>query len=864
MEKALSFSNAVAYFKRVESEIAEKPSMTYIIMGEDGTGKGPLIKLLMKDFEEKGLKYYSTKIFTEFETIRFYPFNDILNQISQESKVRDLNTIVDELTRVLSGPDHLIIIFENLHKMSQQSLDMFLYFSKLGGKLGFTFIGVTETSGSSSNAEKFIEEAKLLPNIFMISLKKPEMEDVKCMLKEEGYKLEEAFVKDLVRLVNGDLNILSYTLAYYKDEGFIDPDGSLNSIKVRFFPIPPSLESHYNNTVTELDKNSQGILKVLAMIKVRLAVNDLSYLLNTDESTILESLSLLESRDLIKNDQGTFSIKNSFLYAMLDSYITASDKIKFSTRLNSSELVNKLSIPSRILMNLSYGNAEEAVRIFAENSDSINSSINDPQEAYDAILKIKPYLKDEGHILKARFSEGNALYLLSHYKEAAEILNDEKFKEAGMVAPFILLTSIYNGRGDYKKSEEIINSLFSGINLKKEDEAKLLIANSTIEIRKNDYKKADELVDKAIAIATEGNFEDTVAEAYNIKGIIKINTFKIEEAGTYFKKALEINTRKKNWFSSLKNMNNLAITNGMMGDYQNSLKNFKEIVDISYITSDLRGRAYAEFNLVEQLDIIGETSESENYIPTAEKLVSLVSDASLECSFHRFYGLHLLQYLKFRQAKDQFEISGKKAVEANDIQRVRINKFFELLMEEIISSKRIKETDENISIKFELEEDFIPTVYIFITIRYLLYHEYDKALESALEASKSAIQINDNGYKAHSSVFPSLVYLAKGDLDNFSSELSKISEPDRTIKYPNLVYWGMKALQMGDRAKLNEVGSAIEALGDKKIPPMNKLLLNAFISFIEEKFDNRNPSEEAGMQKHKKMILDGIASALRN
>ena len=59
------------------------------------------------------------------------------------------------------------------------------------------------------------------------------MDDVKTLLREEGYRLEDAFVKDLVRLVNGDLNVLSYTLAYYKEEGFINPDGALNDVIVK-------------------------------------------------------------------------------------------------------------------------------------------------------------------------------------------------------------------------------------------------------------------------------------------------------------------------------------------------------------------------------------------------------------------------------------------------------------------------------------------------------------------------------------------------------------------------------------------------------------------------------------------------------
>ena len=835
MEKGLSFANTLLYIRNMETEFAERPSKTLIIIGEEGTGKYPLLKLLIKDFKELGQTFYSTRIFADVESGIFYPFNDILNQITQESKIRDLNTIVESMTAILSKTDHPVLIFENVHKMSQQSLDMFLYFSRLTEKLGFTLIGLGESHGDFPNMEKFIEEAKTLNSITIITLKKPEMEDVKSLLKEEGYRLEDAFVKDLVRLVNGDLNVLSYTLDYYKEEGFINPDGALNDVKVRFFPIPPSVETHFNYLISELDKISLDILKTLAMVKDRLSLNDLSLLVNVESNEVLNSLSILESKDLIANEQEYFFIQNSFLFPILENHITSVDKIRVSKLLNETELIKKVSIPSRILINMGYGNVEEAVKIFSENMEEINKSISNPQEVYDAMTKIKSHISDKDMLIHILFYQGKALYLLSRYDEALEIFKREDFQAHGLIEPYLLSSSIYNSRGDYKSSDIILNNIISNDKLTKRDEAKVLTAQATIYIRKNDYKKAEELVDLAIKIATDGNYENTLSEAYNIKGIIRINTFNIEDAGTYFKHALEINTRKKNWFSRLKNMNNLSITNGMLGHYDESIKNFKDIIDISYITSDLRGRAYAEFNLVEQLDIIGESAESENYIPTAEKLVSLISDESLSSSFHRFYGLHLIQNCKFEKAKEEFEISRSKAEEVDDKQRVRINKFFILFMDELINGKELQEIDDLISDKFELEEDFIPVIYIFITLRYIYHGQIDLAIKSSYDAVETAIKIGDNGYKTHSSIFPSLVYFLKGDREAFNREFEKIKTLDQNIQYPNYVYRALKAYLSNDLDGLKELRGIVNSAKTAKMPSLNKLLLQLLISFIEDK-----------------------------
>jgi hypothetical protein len=197
------------------------------------------------------------------------------------------------------------------------------------------------------------------------------MDDVKTLLKEEGYRLEDAFVKDLVRLVNGDLNVLSYTLAYYKEEGFINPDGALNDVKVRFFPIPPSVETHFNNLISELNKNATDILKTLVMVKDRLSLNDLCLLVHEDSKVILDSLAILESKDLITSDQEYFFIQNSFLFPILEKRISSIDKIRVSKLLNETELIKKVSVPSRILINLGYGNVDEAVKIFSENVEEI-------------------------------------------------------------------------------------------------------------------------------------------------------------------------------------------------------------------------------------------------------------------------------------------------------------------------------------------------------------------------------------------------------------------------------------------------------------------------------------------------------------
>ena len=856
MEKGLSFANALSYIRNMETEFAEKPSKTVIIIGEEGTGKYPLLKLLIKDFKELGQKFYSTRIFADVETGIFYPFNDILNQITQESKIRDLNTIVESMTAILSQTDHPVLVFENIHKMSQQSLDMFLYFSRLTEKLGFTLIGLGESSGNYPNTEKFIEEAKTLSSIIIITLKKPEMDDVKTLLKEEGYRLEDAFVKDLVRLVNGDLNVLSYTLAYYKEEGFINPDGALNDVKVRFFPIPPSVETHFNNLISELNKNATDILKTLAMVKDRLSLNDLCLLVHEDSKVILDSLAILESKDLITSDQEYFFIQNSFLFPILEKRISSIDKIRVSKLLNETELIKKVSVPSRILINLGYGNVDEAVKIFSENVEEINNSISNPQEVYESMSKIKPYISDKKLLIHASFYQGKALYLLSRYDEALEIFKSEDFQSNGIIEPYLLSSSIYNSRGDYKNSDIILANIISRDMLSKKNEAKVLIAQATIYIRKNDYKKAEELVDLAINIATEGNYENTLSEAYNIKGIIRINTFNIEDAGNYFERALEINTRKKNWFSRLKNMNNLSITNGMLGHYDESIKNFKDIIDISYITSDLRGRAYAEFNLVEQLDIIGESAESENYIPTAEKLVSLISDQSLASSFHRFYGLHLIQNCIFDRAKEEFEISIRKAEEIKDKQRVRINKFFVLLMDEIVNGKKLQEIDDIISQKFELEEDFIPVIYIFITLRYIYHGEFDLAIKSSYDAVETAVKIGDNGYKTHSSILPSLVYFLKGDREAFTKEFEKIKTLDKNIQYPNYVYRALKAYLSNNLDGVKELRDIINSSKTSKMPSLDKLLLQLLISFIEDKITSDTGINPDNMAKFRKQILE--------
>ena len=852
MEKGLSFANALSYIRNLETEFAAKPSKTVIIIGEEGTGKYPLLKLLIKDFKELGQKFYSTRIFADVESGIFYPFNDILNQITQESKIRDLNTIVESMTSILSGTDHPVLIFENVHKMSQQSLDMFLYFSRFTEKLGFTLIGLGESRQNYPNMEKFIEEAKTLNSIILITLKKPEMEDVKALLKEEGYRLEDAFAKDLVRLVNGDLNVLSYTLAYYREEGFINPDGALNDVKVRFFPIPPSVETHFNNLISDLDKSSMDILKTLTMVKDRLSLNDLCLLVNEESKVVLDSLSILESKELIASEQEYFFIQNSFLLPILEKHISSVDMIRVSKLLNETELIKKVSIPSRILINIGYGNVDEAVKIFAENVEEINNSISNPQEVYDAMTRIKPHLSDKSMLVHASFYQGKALYLLSRYDEALEIFKSEDYQAKGIIEPYLLSSSIYNSRGDYKNSDIILNNIISNDKLTKMDQAKVLVAQSTIYIRKNDYKKAEELVDMAIRIATEGNYENTISDAYNIKGIIRINTFNIEDAGNYFKKALEINTTRKNWFSMLKNMNNLSITNGMLGHYDESIRNFKDIIDISYITSDLRGRAYAEFNLVEQLDIIGESSESENYIPTAEKLVSLISDESLSSSFHRFFGLHLIQNCKFERAKEEFDISRSKAEEIEDKQRIRINKFFSLFMDEVLHGKRLQETDDLIREKFELEEDFIPVIYIFITLRFIYYGEIDLAIKSALDAVETANKIGDNGYKTHSSIFPSLVYFLKGDGDAFKNEFGKIKNLDKQIKYPNYIYGALKVYLSNDLDGLKQLKNTINSAETSKMPSLNKLLLQLFISFIEDKLSSHaeiNPDKIAEFRK---------------
>ena len=123
---------------------------------------------------------------------------------------------------------------------------------------------------------------------------------------------------------------------------------------------------------------------------------------------------------------------------------------------------------------MGYGNVEEAVKIFSENMEEINNSISNPQEVYDAMTKIKPHISDKNMLIHASFYQGKALYLLSRYDEALEIFKSEEYLANGIIEPYLLSSSIYNSRGDYKNSDIILANIISRDMLSKKNEAKVL------------------------------------------------------------------------------------------------------------------------------------------------------------------------------------------------------------------------------------------------------------------------------------------------------------------------------------------------------------------------------------------------------
>ena len=337
MQKVFTYKDANQFF-REQIDRSLLSGRSFVLLGKEGTGKTQLLDDLEEHARSCKYRVYRTRSYSSNEALMYQAYNELLNQFNGEFKERPLPEIVDTFSNIYpEKAKKILFIIDGLENMLQLSREFFIYLSRIAARLGFSIFG-TITEDYVEDGHSIVRFLNLISNeayIQLVNFEKANIEDIKFLLKEMGYKLPVSFVQEVFRLTNGNVRSLSYTLRYYQDQGIINDRQELEEVTYRYFPIPPSSELRFEQIIKELNSEERSILEVVSLIQEELSPSFIAQLTQMDRKMVLDALEKLRSFGLVMANNLNYSIINSRLSEIVmksiyskGGYIISEDFVK--------------------------------------------------------------------------------------------------------------------------------------------------------------------------------------------------------------------------------------------------------------------------------------------------------------------------------------------------------------------------------------------------------------------------------------------------------------------------------------------------------------------------------------------------------
>ena len=874
MEKVLTLSTTIKQLENsLLSSAGRNSGECYILVGREGNGKTEILSTLEHRLQEKGFRVFRSKTYSPTEVLKYQPFNEILNQIQSKFINRDSDQIINEMHDYLSrnNDGKTILMVERLEKMSEATRSFFMFISKLSQRFNFTVIGTysVDNWNKETSAEKFLDIVSSEEHFIIISVQKPTLEDLKYVLRTRGYRLPESFIFDLSRLVNGDINTLSYVLRYYKDQGIINSNKEIDEVTYRFFPIPPTVEIYYEKLLSGIGETALQILDLLAMLGEGMKAEMISELLNIKKEEALDALTCLENSGLVSEDSYVFKIRNTKLLDHVLRKMTSSRKMAISDSVINNRVFSELPVQARLNLlkrNGAYGHIEE---ILEAEWRSIPEKFTSQSELTEFLESIKPHLNNERTEKIASLLICNSFYYSGKPDEARKCYESDDFSSIDPLRPELNRASIYSSMSNYEEAEKIISTLLSCSTLREDQKAIVLAYRSQNLVMQRKYDEALKVVTETIEISEKSGQKDALSIAYNVMGNIKTETSQFEESMKYYGKSYEINLEMGLRHRMASNLNNIAIINSYLGDFAKSIDILNELIENSYITGDLKSRAYATYNLSEIYNIIGKRDESYYYMPTVTKLVELSRNINLRYQANRFISLFYFQSLDFEKALDAIDEAIEAAKAGGHRNWLDIALAFKGVMLSI-NGEEIGEDYRKLILKeYDPYDEFSPLYYVIAGNTLILGNNMDGFRKAMDLAEKSAETSGDYYGKLNVIMHKSISLLITRNFDEVREYLKNVPKPDTPIAKYNLIV-----------NFVNDVLDELEGKGKAEID-LNRFMRDDKGTFFEyenfvilslitltellvlKKDSNFNLLKSMFPEKHK-AIIENYVSRLRN
>ena len=765
MERLLSYSQAYEHLERALSSLPVKTT-TYLVIGRRGYGKTLLLNQLRKIGENINPTVFSAESSSGGDVFRLYPFNDILNQVTSESRDRSLEEIVDGFRHeFLKRKGVNIVAISGLEMLDQQQRDLFVYLSQISVSSNFLLFGTIAEERELEHELSFPPINNVNVSLEIIRLKRPVNEDFAFFLKITGYRIPDNFLAELTRLVNGSFEMLTYCLKYYEEQGIINHDRELQEASFRFFPIPPSIEVTYRRIISQLGPEEKRILQILALVGEDLPVDYLKRVTGLEPGNLLEILDRLEEKNLISTKNFNYRIDNQSLSDMIFEEMSSSSGQKNLQDFMSSKAYEDLQFVTKLKLFSKVKDARNIEKTVIQEWNKVLKSGFTSSVSSQFFLSLEKLISDPKAKNALKIMAADTLLQENNVSKAYEIYTSPEIMDSFPEISLLGKARVLWKNNAYDEAIETCKTLIDEeYDNSTRGYACIIAANSYYS--KNDFRKSMEYSILAEKISKENGLNDILADSLNAMGNNSVKEFDLDGAQALYSKSLEINRKLKRFDKILQSLNNIAIILSYRGKYEEAIEMLQDLISESYITGDLVSRAYALYNLSEIFYNSGRLDDSLKLIGSTERLVVNLNDSNLSYPFYRFLTILNLNIFKPGKAFKYAEIMEVEATRIGNIEWKNISIGLKGLVEVFTGARKIEDLNPLFSKDVSFSDDFSPMWYSIATMHFIAIGNLEMAKDRSEKSRKSAEKLGDHFGNAVSQICSVYMMLASGNIDS--------------------------------------------------------------------------------------------------
>lgn len=809
MEKVLSLVNSLKY---VRASLVNDPDAgeCFILYGTEGSGRNVLLNMISDAGKAEGFEVYRARTYSQSEIIRYQAFNEIVNQIEKTFKRRTMNEIIDSFYSLFENSKgrKILIVIDGIENMNESSKNLFLFLSRMTRRANFKLVGSFETNIDRirTSSQRFLDVIGSEDYLKIIVLQKVGIEDFNFVLKHGKYRLPESFMLELYRLVNGNIQSLTYALSYYEEEGIINSNRELEEVTYRFFPIPPTIEMYYTRFLHSLNDNELQLILILAVIGEEVTHQFLAQMLSIKDDSVEKFMLKAEKAGIVQKDGYNFNISSNKVSDFIIENVPKVRGKNLSGKISASDQFQELPILTRLRILLLMKDYVKIESILEKTWKEIVADSNSQDYLLEFLKEVKGRFDDRMNMIVDRLI-CESYYISGKYDDALSCygginLTDEDIK------PRIYLSNIYSRLGRNDESLAIADNLLKEKSLTERDRSRILVSKAEMFYRTRKHDDAEQSAVEALKIATEQKDSGVMAMAYNVLGNLAIEKFHLDEALSFYNKSIKINKKLRKWDQTSRNLNNIAILKSFTGKFNDSIEILKELIENSYITGNITSRAYAMYNITEIYHMIGEKELCQTHLQQAIKLVSISKDKNLAYLFNRFLSIFYLENLDYQKSRAAIQEAISIAEFTKIPDRVALGKAMQKVIDSIFTHDRNHDTDNLLTADYEINDEFLPIFYTISSIYFLINGEIENYHMSLQKGINVSDLVGDFYGSRLVEVAKALgLYLEREykDLERF---LKSIPPPNTPVVFYNDVITSLQEclnhINTGERLKIND------------------------------------------------------------